>query len=69
MKNGEIRTMEDPMVISLRISREIFEQLSLNAAEVDVNTSTFVRTCILVASPLIKANPRLINFFSESISL
>ena len=61
------RKMEELTTVSFKISREFFEQLALDAAEVDVNVSIFIRTCILLASPQIKSNPKIINFFSDSV--
>lgn len=61
------RKMEDLDTVSFKLSHKLHEALAMAAAEVDVNVSIFIRTCLLLAIPQIAANPKIINFFSESV--
>ncbi len=61
------RKMEELQTISFRVPEEFYRQLAFDAAQVDVNISIFIRSCILLASSQIKANPNLVNFFSKAV--
>lgn len=61
------RKMEQLETISFKASHSLHTQAAMDAAHVDVNLSIFIRTCINLASPIIKANPKLVNFFSDSV--
>ncbi len=61
------RKMEELAVISFKLPKELQQQVAMSAAEVDVNVSILIRTCIVLALPQIISNPKIINFFSESV--
>jgi hypothetical protein len=61
------RKMEDLRVVSFKMSPAEFDELAKNAAQIDVNVSVFIRCCIELGTPQILINPKLINFFSESV--
>ena len=65
--NGRKRKMEDLRIVSLKMTNDHFEELAKNAAQIDVNISIFIRCCIELATPQILLNPKLINFFSDSV--
>jgi len=61
------RKMDELQTISFRVPEEFYRQLAFDAAQVDVNISIFIRSCILLASSQIIANPNLVNFFSKAV--
>ena len=61
------RKMEDLRVVSFKMSPAEFEELAKNAAQIDVNVSIFIRCCIELAASQVLKNPKLINFFSDSV--
>ncbi len=61
------RKLEQLETITFKASQALHTRAAMDAAFVDVNLSIFIRTCILLASPIIKGNPRLVNFFSDSV--
>ncbi len=65
--NTRKRKLEQMETITFKASHTMHTRAAMDAAHVDVNLSIFIRTCINLASPIIKANPKLVNFFSESV--
>ncbi len=61
------RRMDRLVTKSFKASPDFFQKVSSDSSQVDVNVSVFIRACVQLASPVIKANPRLINFFSDSV--
>ena len=61
------RKLEQLETITFKASHAFHTQMAMDSAHVDVNLSIFIRTCILLASPIIKQNPKLVNFFSDSV--
>jgi hypothetical protein len=61
------RRMEELVTISFKVSKEFSRELNSQAAEIDVNLSIFIRSCILLAGPQILAYPKVIGFFSDSV--
>lgn len=65
--NGRKRKMDELETITFKVSPDLHKQLAVDAAQIDVNISIFIRTCIVLAAPLLKTNPELVNFFSGSV--
>ncbi len=61
------RKMEDLKVISFRATEEFEKEIAFDSAKLDVNKSIFLRACIEAGRPFVLANPRIINFFSDSV--
>ncbi len=61
------RKLEELSTITFKASEEFHKELAYAAALVDVNVSIFIGSCILLAKDQLKANPKLINFFSDSV--
>jgi hypothetical protein len=65
--NGRKRKMEDLRIVSLKMTQDQFDRIANSAAQIDVNISIFIRTCLALATPQLLDNPKLINFFSETV--
>jgi hypothetical protein len=60
------RKVEELKVISFRAPEELQRHLAFEASELDINMSIYIRACLEAGRPLVRAYPKIINFFSDS---
>ncbi len=61
------RKMEETKTITFRASEKLERDLAFEASEIDVNKSIYIRACIEAGRPIVKAHPKIINFFSDVV--
>jgi len=67
LSKGRKRKMDEWKVISFRGPAELEKSLAIEAAQLDINKSIYIRACIEMGRPMVKEYPKLITFLSDEV--